>query len=138
MAIRLEKGQNTQLCIHTFQVGLGWDVCEDKSSEGDFDLDVSAFLLTSDKKILSDDYLVFYNSELRVRPSNLSKIVRYTEWTHGKPDWTTSENKAMRFESRPTDPELSVIGSIDDEDGSTSEDGDDETMDINLTKFILM
>jgi tellurium resistance protein TerD len=29
---------------------------------------------------------------------------------------------------------LSVIGSIDDEDGQTSEDGDDETMDINLDK----
>ena len=32
-------------------------------------------------------------------------------------------------------PELSVIGSIDDEDGATSEDGDDETMDINLSKI---
>ena len=40
----------------------------------------------------------------------------------------------MRHESRPVDPELSVIGSIDDEDGATSEDGDDETMDINLTR----
>ena len=40
----------------------------------------------------------------------------------------------MREQSRPVDPELSVIGSIDDEDGTTSEDGDDETMDIDLSK----
>lgn len=134
MAIRLEKGQNSQLDIDIFHVGLGWDVREDSSSDEDFDLDVSAFLLTSNKKILSDDYLVFYNSEFRVRPSNLSKIVRYTEWTNGRFEWSDSENEAMRHESRPTDPEISVIGSIDDEDGSTSEDGDDETMDINLKK----
>ena len=40
----------------------------------------------------------------------------------------------MRQLSRPVDPDLSVIGSIDDEDGLTSEDGDDETMDIDLSK----
>lgn len=40
----------------------------------------------------------------------------------------------MRAQSRPVDPEMSVIGSIDDEDGSTSESGDDETMDIDLSK----
>jgi tellurium resistance protein TerD len=40
----------------------------------------------------------------------------------------------MRTESRPVDPELSVIGSIDDEDGETSQDGDDEIMDIDLSK----
>jgi len=134
MAIRLEKGQNTRLNIDVFHVGLGWDVREDNSSNEDFDLDVSAFMLNSNKKVPSDDYLVFYNSENRVRPSNLSKIVSYKEWTGGRDVWTTEENEAIRHESRPVDPDLSVIGSIDDEDGSTSEDGDDETMDINLGK----
>ncbi len=126
MAIRLEKGENFRLDLRTFHVGLGWDVREDSSSSDDFDLDVSAFMVTSDGKIKSDDYLVFYNSELRVRPSDLNKIVSFEEWG--------DNNVKMRQESRPVDPELSVIGSIDDEDGSTSEDGDDETMDINLTK----
>lgn len=134
MAIRLEKGQNSQLNLDIFHVGLGWDVREDNSSNEDFDLDVSAFILTSNKKVPSDDYLVFYNSENRVRPSNLSKIISYKEWTGGRDYWTNEENEALRHESRPVDPELSVIGSIDDEDGSTSEDGDDETMDINLSK----
>ena len=134
MAIRLEKGQNTKLSLDIFHVGLGWDVREDSSSNEDFDLDVSAFMLAANKKIPSDDYLVFYNSENRVRPSNLSKIVSYKEWTDGRDYWTDDENEAIRHESRPVDPDLSVIGSIDDEDGSTSEDGDDETMDINLGK----
>lgn len=125
MAIRLEKGENHKLDLNVFHVGLGWDVREDSTSNEDFDLDVSAFMVGSDGKLPTDDYLVFYNSEKRVRPSNLSKIVSYTEWT---------SNEDMRHESRPVDPELSVIGSIDDEDGSTSEDGDDETMDINLSR----
>lgn len=44
----------------------------------------------------------------------------------------------MRHESRPVDPELSVIGLVDDEDGQTSEDGDDEIMDIDLSKVSQM
>ena len=125
MAICLEKGENRKLDLHVFHVGLGWDVREDATSNEDFDLDVSAFLIGRNGKVLSDDYLVFYNSEKRVRPSNLNKIVSSSDW---------SSNNDMRHESRPVDPELPVIGSIDDEDGATSEDGDDETMDINLTK----
>lgn len=123
MAIRLEKGENRKLDLNVFHVGLGWDVNENSGDA--FDLDVSAFMITSTGKLLGDDYLVFYNSEKRVRPENLSKIVSYTEFPN---------NEVMRTQSRPVDPELSVIGSIDDENGETSEDGDDETMDINLNK----
>ena len=123
MAINLVKGENRVLNMNIFHVGLGWDVNCDQNEN--FDLDVSAFMITSTGKLLSDDYLVFYNSEKRVRPDNLSKIVSFTEF---------SSNDVMRHESRPVDPELSVIGSLDDEKGETSEDGDDETMDINLDK----
>lgn len=126
MAIRLEKGENIKLDMNIFHVGLGWDVREDDSSDEDFDLDVSAFMVDSSHKIPSDNYLVFYNSENRVRPSDLTKIVSYKEWG--------DMCDAMRSESRPVDPELSIIGSIDDTDGSTSDDGDDETMDMNLSK----
>ena len=122
MAIRLEKGENRKLDLNVFHVGLGWDV--NNNTGEDFDLDVSAFMITESGKILSDDYLVFYNSEKRVRPTNLSKIVLDTEF---------SSNENMRKESRPVSPDLSVIGSIDDEDGETSVDGDDEIMDINLS-----
>ena len=136
MAIRLEKGQNEKLDLNVFHVGLGWDVREDDSSSEDFDLDVWAFMIDSTKKIPSDDYLVFYNSEKRLKvylegPNKGElvkpiKIVPYTEWGVMCDE--------MRSQSRPVDPEISVIGSIDDTDGSTSADGDDETMDINLSK----
>lgn len=134
MAVNLEKGQNHVLNMNTFHIGLGWDVNEDASAY-DFDLDVSAFMLNGDKKTPEDDYLVFYNSEKRLRVHldgpNKGELVKplsitpYTFW---------SNNDDMRQQSRPVDPELSVIGSIDDEDGATSEDGDDETMDIDLSK----
>lgn len=124
MAVNLIKGQNVVLDMNLFHVGLGWDVNEG-ASQFDFDLDVAAFLVGSNKKTLGDDYLVFYNSEKRVKPGDLKNIVPSSLW---------SDNDKLRKESRPVDPELSVIGSIDDEDGKTSEDGDDETMDINLNK----
>ena len=124
MAINLVKGENRILDMNIFHVGLGWDVNEG-ASQYDFDLDVAAFMIGTNKKIISDDHLVFYNSEKRVKPNDLNKIVLASLW---------SNNDEMRKESRPVDPDLSVIGSIDDEDGLTSEDGDDETMDINLSK----
>ncbi len=124
MAVNLVKGQNTVLDMNVFHVGLGWDVNEG-ASPYDFDLDVAAFMIGSNKKTLGDDYLVFYNSDKRVKPNDLKTIVPSSLW---------SNNDDLRHESRPVDPELSVIGSIDDEDGQTSEDGDDETMDINLNK----
>ena len=134
MAVNLEKGQNHVLNMNVFHIGLGWDVNEDASAY-DFDLDVSAFMLNESKKTPEDDYLVFYNSEkrLKVHQSGPNKgelvkplsITSYTYW---------SSNDDMRQQSRPVDPELSVIGSIDDEDGATSEDGDDEIMDIDLSK----
>lgn len=123
--INLVKGQNAQLDLNKFHVGLGWDVREDKTSSDPFDLDVSAFMVTKDRKVPSDDFLVFYNSEKRVRPGDLTRIVSSSEW---------SSNDRLRKESRPVSPDLSVIGSIDDEDGSTSASGDDETMDIELSK----
>ena len=60
--INLVKGQNHVLNMNIFHIGLGWDVNEDASSF-DFDLDVSAFMLGVNKKILNDNFLVFYNSE---------------------------------------------------------------------------
>lgn len=129
MAVNLVKGENKVLKdMDIFHVGLGWDVNEG-ASQYPFDLDVAAFMIGSNKKTLADDYLVFYNSSKRVLPSNLKIIVPSSNWPS-----TEEGNQKMRHESRPVDPELSVIGSVDDEDGQTSEDGDDETMDIDLSK----
>lgn len=58
--INLEKGQRVNVELQKFNVGLGWDT--NSSSTGvDFDLDASAFILGENKKLISDDYFVFYN-----------------------------------------------------------------------------
>lgn len=132
MAIRIEKGGSTEIKIGKFYVGLGWTVREDASAKFDFDLDVSAFMVDASGKVPTDDYLVFYNSEKRLRVNDHGelikplKIVPYTEWT---------SNDDMRAESRPVDPEISVIGSLDDEgDEDHTDDDDAETIDIELAK----
>ena len=99
MAVNLVKGENRKLDLNKFHVGLGWDVNED-ASQFDFDLDVAAFMIGTNKKTIADDYLVFYNSEKRVKPEDLSTIVSSSLW---------SNNDNLRKESRPVDPDLSLI-----------------------------
>lgn len=61
MAINLEKGQRVNVNVPGFIIGLGWDT--NSSSTGtDFDLDASVFILGENKKILADEYFVFYNN----------------------------------------------------------------------------
>lgn len=61
MAINLEKGQRVNITLPKFIVGLGWDA--NASNTGiDFDLDASVFILGENKKVISDDYFVFYNN----------------------------------------------------------------------------
>lgn len=128
MAIRIPKGVSTEIKLEKFSVGLGWQVREDASAKDDFDLDVSAFMVDASGKIPTDDYLVFNNSEKRLRADESGrlltpiKIVPDTEWR---------SNVDMRAQSRPVDPEISVIGSIDNEKGG---DGDAETIDMELSK----
>ena len=129
MAIRIQKGGSTEIKLEKFSVGLGWQVREDASAKDDFDLDVSAFMVDASGKIPTDDYLVFYNSEKRLRADENGrlispiKIVPYTDWR---------SNDDMRAQSRPVDPEISVIGSIDNEEGD--DEGDAETIDMQLSK----
>ncbi len=61
MAINLEKGQRVNVGLPKFVVGLGWDD-NGSSTGGDFDLDASVFILGENKKLISDDYFVFYNN----------------------------------------------------------------------------
>lgn len=129
MAIRIQKGGSTEIRLEKFSVGLGWQVREDASSKDDFDLDVSAFMVNASGKIPTDDYLVFYNSEKRLRADengNLLTPIKIVPYT----DWRTNDD--MRAQSRPVDPEISVIGSIDNEEGD--DEGDAETIDMELSK----
>lgn len=61
MAINLEKGQRVNVDIPKFTIGLGWDTNSTSTGE-DFDLDASVFILGENKKLVSDDYFVFYNN----------------------------------------------------------------------------
>jgi tellurium resistance protein TerD len=137
MAIILEKGISQDLSISKLKIGLGWEPNED-SSDYDFDLDVSAFLLNSRQKLIGDDYLVFYNSEKRVHPRNQLQLelpdeIKYPAFIDddGK---HISSHEHFRRKTRPVDPEFSTFGSIDDMDGKVSDGGDDETMNIDLKK----
>ena len=132
MGLNLVKGENHKLdsSLNQFHIGLGWDVNEG-ASPYDFDLDVSAFMIGADKKVIGEEYVVFYNSDNRLKVNSNGDLIRPLKIVNAS-NWTN--NDKMREESRPVDPELSVIGSLDDEDGSTSEDGDDEIMDIDLSK----
>lgn len=60
MAITLEKGQRIGIGLSKVSVGLGWDPNE--GTGFDFDLDASAFMLGSNKKIPNDNYFIFYNN----------------------------------------------------------------------------
>lgn len=65
MAVSLSKGGNVSLSkeapgLTAVLVGLGWDVRA--TDGGDFDLDASAFLLSSSGKVRSDSDFIFYNN----------------------------------------------------------------------------
>ena len=65
MSVSLSKGGNVSLSksapgLAKLVIGLGWDT---RSTDGaEFDLDGSAFLLTSNGKVRSDSDFIFYNN----------------------------------------------------------------------------
>jgi tellurium resistance protein TerD len=117
MSFKLNKGDRFNLSkeaagLKIAGVGLGWDPNE--SPDGpNFDLDVSAFLLTSSGKIPfrdgapAEEYVVFYGSELRKQ---------------------TAEGV------RPYSGDESVLGAVDAIDGEESDGGDDEDMRVYFDK----
>ncbi len=60
MAINLVKGQRIEIGLSKVGVGLGWDPNE--GTGFDFDLDASAFMLGENKKLIKDEFFVFYNN----------------------------------------------------------------------------
>lgn len=111
MALNLNKGSRFNLAkeapkLKVAGIGLGWDPNEEPNGP-DFDLDVSAFLITADGKIPADEYVVFYGSELRM---------------------DSPEGK------RPYSGDGSVLGAVDAIDGTESDGEDDEDMRIYFDK----
>ena len=61
MAINLQKGQRENIDAPKFTIGLGWDTNSSTTGSA-FDLDASVFMLDQNKKLVSDQHLVFYNN----------------------------------------------------------------------------
>ncbi|MCU7617995.1 TerD family protein [Chryseobacterium sp. PBS4-4] len=60
MAINLQKGQRIDIGLTKMMIGLGWDPNE--GTGYDFDLDASAIMIDHQRKLVSEDYFVFYNN----------------------------------------------------------------------------
>ena len=108
-----------------FKIGFEWNWSEN------VDINIFAFLLGEDGKIISDKHLVFYNSNLRLRvehPGTLNTLASPVEIL------PLEAFKEFSIESRPTDPELSVIGDIEYRKSPSSGHEDLESWDINLRR----
>ncbi|WP_136666506.1 TerD family protein [Flavobacterium sp. H122] len=60
MAINLQKGQKIDIGLSKITVGLGWDPNE--GTGFDFDLDASAIMIDVNRKLLGEEYFIFYNN----------------------------------------------------------------------------
>jgi tellurium resistance protein TerD len=78
--------------------------------------------------VINENYLVFYNSELRVTSNNLFSFEHYNPLKY------PNREEDYRLKTRPVDPEFSVHGSIDDTSGNVSDGGDDENLNIDLDR----
>lgn len=119
MAINLQKGQRIEIGLSQVCVGLGWDPNE--KTGFDFDLDASAFMLGENKKLIKDEYFIFYNN-LCGRGHRAYK------------DNTGDDHNECEEKYHCTDGLFGVRSLGDDTTGGSS-DGDDETIMVNLSKI---
>lgn len=117
MSFNLSKGDRFSLSkaapgLSVVKIGMGWNP-NDQPNGPDFDLDVSAFAINSAFKIPSDSYFVFYG---QVRMGNSVK------------------DAVEKQLDRPITDDNSILGAIDDPDGTRSDGDDDEDMFIDLSK----
>lgn len=106
MAINLIKGQKIDIGLSKISVGLGWDPNEGTGYP--FDLDASAIMIDSNRKLISENHFIFYNN--------------YCGNGHGR------ENPC----SNCGEGKYSVIHTGDDPDGKSSDGDDDEAIRVNL------
>jgi tellurium resistance protein TerD len=110
MAINLQKGQKIDIGLSKITVGLGWDPNEGTGK--DFDLDASAIMINSERKLLSENHFIFYN--------NLCGV------GHSKPKDCERNNCSQGI--------YGLIHTGDDPDGKSSDGDDDEVIEIDLLK----
>jgi tellurium resistance protein TerD len=108
MAINLQKGQKIDIGLTKMSVGLGWTPNE--GTGFDFDLDASAIMLNESRKLISENHFIFYNN--------------YCGSGHGR------NNPCANCGSG----KYGLIHTGDDPTGGNSATGDDESINIDLTK----
>ena len=135
--MELKKGNRADIKALKFKVGLGWDPSQKPGEE--FDLDVSAFILGQNGKVLFDGsaqgekYIVYYNSEERMLHDDLmNNNFRLEHYDSAK---YPNREEDYRVKTRPVSPNFEVIGSLDDKSGTVSDGEDDEDMYIDLGKL---
>lgn len=114
--------KNNMLYYSKFRLGIGWNEVLPLT------IDTEVFLLGENKKIISDDYFVFYNSEKKVSSNDLSTIVSSS---------LCSNKESFKIGLRPVDPELSIVGPIDTCVDNAPENEDIDIIDIDLDKVRL-
>ena len=110
MAINLQKGQKIDIGLSKITVGLGWDPNE--GTGHDFDLDASAIMINSERKLLSDSHFIFYN--------NLCGL------GHDNPNQCKNNNCSPG--------QFGLLHTGDDPDGKSSDGDDDEAIKVDLNK----
>lgn len=102
MAINLQKGQKIDIGLSRITVGLGWDPNE--GTGNDFDLDASAIMIDSNRKLLQEDYFIFYN--------NLSSPDGALEHTGDDPTGGNSDgsdDEAIKVDLAKINPEVQEV-----------------------------
>ncbi|AZB28038.1 MULTISPECIES: TerD family protein [Chryseobacterium] len=102
MAINLQKGQKIELGLTKMTIGLGWDPSEGTTQT--FDLDASAIMIDSDRKLVGDEYFVFYN--------NLNSPDGALQHTGDDPDGKSSDgddDEAIIIDLEKVDPRVEEI-----------------------------
>lgn len=102
MAINLQKGQKIELGLTKMTIGLGWDPNEGTGHA--FDLDASAIIIDSDRKLVGDEYFVFYN--------NLNSPDGALQHTGDDPDGKSSDgddDEAIIIDLEKVDPRVEEI-----------------------------
>jgi tellurium resistance protein TerD len=102
MAINLQKGQKINIGLLNITIGLGWDPNEGTGSN--FDLDASAIMINSERKLLDEDYFVFYN--------NLKSPDGSLEHSGDDPDGKSSDgddDEAIKIDLTKIDPRVKEI-----------------------------
>ena len=110
-----------------FKIGIRWDW------EPNYQLVTFAFLLNKDGKLVSDKHLVWQDSDLRLKVEHPGVDTTLASPIEILP---TKVFKEVNIESRPTDPEMSVIGGIQYRTGAIPFElkPDNESWDIDLSK----